>query len=86
MDLKTMVNKIPFHLMVTIKNVRLSPAMGYHSANFESLLELKRWLVAPASDQYRLPGDVNVSLETLLAHSDKPKPRVIEEIRALLKP
>ena len=85
MDLKTLVNKIPFHLTVAIKNVRLSPSMGYHSASFESLLELKRWLVVPSSDQYRLPGDTNVSLETLLAHSDRPKPRVIEEIRSSLK-
>ena len=50
MDLKTLVNKIPYHLTVAIKNVRLSPSMGYHSASFESLLELKRWLVVPSSD------------------------------------
>ncbi len=84
MDLKTLVRLIPPHLKMMVKNIKLSPQIGYVAyALFEDLQALDRWLKTGVGESYR-QGEVPVTLELLLQHTDKPKPCVIEELRKVI--
>lgn len=85
MDLKTMVRQIPPHLKMMVKNIKLSPSLGYEAeARFEDLQALDRWLATGVGEAYRCGTDVNVTLEALLKHADKTRPCVVQELRHVL--
>jgi hypothetical protein len=63
MDLKTLVNRIPRHLMASIKNIRLSPDLGYGTGRFETAYDLKRWLASEHAELFQRSGEKpNVTL------------------------
>lgn len=84
MDLKTMVHRIPLHLKLAVKDIRVSERLGYWPGRFENLMALQRWLDSDVADSFKLQIQTNVTLETLLQHVALPKASIIAELRCVI--
>lgn len=74
---------LPSHLKMAVKSVRLSPALGFtYPARFENLLEAQRWVSSDIGKAARISGPApNVTLATIIQHSEKVTPVVVGAIR-----
>lgn len=84
MDLKTMVHRIPLHLKLAVKDIRVSERLGYWPGRFENLMALQRWLDSDVADSFKLQIQTDVTLETLLQHVALPKASIIAELRCVI--
>lgn len=84
MDLKTMVHRIPLHLKLAVKDIRVSERLGYWPGRFENLMALQRWLDSDVADLFKLQIQTDVTLETLLQHVALPKASIIAELRCVI--
>ncbi len=84
MDLKQMVRKIPLHLKLAVKDIRVSERLGYWPGKFENLMALQRWLDSDVADSFKLQMEQEITLETLLQHVALPKASIIAELRTVI--
>lgn len=84
MTLEQLLDCLPHHLKLAVKDVRLSPNLGFsYPARFETLLDASRWVKSEAANRYRLQGEQppQVTLATLIQHVSKVRPVVVEALK-----